>query len=60
MQVIYVGMFDSVFVRELGEHGTDVKRGEAVEVSDELGARLLEQPDNWQVAKGKPARNLEG
>lgn len=35
----------------------DVEAGGTVEVSDELGASLLDQPDNWEAvtksAKGK-------
>lgn len=44
MKVVYVGVFDEVFVPDLGRV---VKRGEAVEVGDELGAGLLRQEANW-------------
>lgn len=47
MKVVYVGVFDEVFVPDLGPGGRVVKRGEAVEVGDELGAGLLRQEANW-------------
>jgi hypothetical protein len=40
MRVRYIGVFDAVFVLALGR---SVSRGEAVEVSDALGAGLLAQ-----------------
>lgn len=36
--------------------GLAVLAGEVIDVSDEAGAALLEQPDNWAPADGKPAK----
>lgn len=51
MKVEYIGIFDSVFVPAAHRH---VKRREALEVEDELGASLCEQGDSWRAASGKP------
>lgn len=47
MRIVYTGPIDAV---DIAETGTTATRGEPVEVSDELGARLCEQ-DCWQPAK---------
>lgn len=47
MQVVYSGPIDAV---EIAELGLEAKRGEPVEVPDEVGERLLRQ-DCWQPAK---------
>lgn len=44
----YVGPHDEVDVPDAGATCT---RGGAIEVSEELAQRLLEQPSNWQPAK---------
>lgn len=57
MKVVYIGQFDEVIVPEwenANGYPQNAKRGEPVEVPDELAARLLEQADNWQVAAVKP------
>lgn len=60
MRVVYKGMFDEVIVPEWlddnGYPGT-AKRGEPVEVPDELAKRMLEQADNWEKAPTAGARN---
>ena len=48
VQVEYVGVFDEVHVPSVG---ATVRRGDAVAVSGEVAAGLLEQPDNWREAK---------
>lgn len=57
MKVKYIGMFDEVEVAELADtrgFRVSVKRGEVVEVPDELGARLLGQEENWAIeSKGE-------
>lgn len=45
--VVYVGPHEEV---EVPEADAVVKHGDPVEVSDELAARLLDQPSNWQPA----------
>lgn len=48
MRIKYVGPCgDGV---EIAATGQVVAKGEVVDVSDELGAGLLEQPENWQPA----------
>lgn len=49
----YVGSFhDGVTVPDLG--GVHVGQGDVVEVEDdELFARFLEQPSNWEAVDGK-------
>lgn len=47
MRVVYVGHFDEV---EILETGQVARRGEPVEVADELGRRLLDQ-DVWEESK---------
>lgn len=51
MKVTYVG--PHLGVQFVGDAGQDilVERGGQVEVSDELGHRLLEQPSNWQAVR---------
>ena len=48
MEVRFVGQYE-VAVPEYHPEKM-VKPGEVIEVSDELGARLLEQPVNWSAA----------
>lgn len=63
ISVTYVGPFDEI------EHQTSALaydsdvvgwavtvKGEPVEVSDEIGALLLEQSDNWQATKPKKVK----
>ena len=57
--VEYVGPFDAVDVPAVGAVGENaVKRGGSVQVSAEVAAGLLEQPDNWREAK--PAKAAAG
>lgn len=42
------------------EDGQVVEPGQTVEVSDELGARLCEQPDRWQEVKTVKSEKGEG
>lgn len=39
--------------------GLAVLAGDVVEVSDEVGASLLEQPDNWAPVDGKPSKKSD-
>lgn len=48
MRVKYVGPFAAV---EVPDADLLVERGETVEVDDAVGARLVEQADNWQPVK---------
>ena len=58
MLVNYVGPCrDGV---EIGATGQVVAPGETVDVPDDLGAALLEQPDNWQPAKPAKTSPKEG
>lgn len=57
MEIRYVGPFDRV---EIADTGDEVAQGEIVTVDDELGASLLEQPDNWQPVKGAKAKAATG
>jgi len=51
MQVVYVGPFiDGVRVPH-GSGEIHAAPGEPIEVPDDLGASLLEQPTNWQPSK---------
>ncbi len=50
MKVEYIGPLDSVFVPAIGGHA---KRGEAVEVEDEIGSLLCEQRDSWREVRPK-------
>lgn len=52
MRVTYTGPLDAVVLPDLID--VEVKAGETIEVSDELGARLVEQ-SCWSEAK--PARS---
>lgn len=54
MKVKYVGPYKSVSLSPRG--GQVVAHGETVEVPDELGAGLLEQPDNWVKSKASVRR----
>lgn len=49
MKVKNVSSLGDLEVPALG--GRVVKAGEVVEVPDDLGVRLLEQPDNWTPGK---------
>lgn len=51
MKVKYVGPYGSVSLAPRG--GRTVAQGETIEVPDELGASLLEQPDNWVASRAK-------
>lgn len=63
MRIVYTGMFDEVIVPDWvqanGYPQPPVKRGEPVEIEDELAKRLLEQVDNWAKAPTAPARNTQ-
>jgi hypothetical protein len=48
VKITYVGSHDEV---EVPSVGVVCKRGAVVEVSDSVGASLLEQTDNWQPVK---------
>lgn len=48
--VTYVGEHKEV---EVPDARASVKRNETLEVSDDLAARLLEQPDNWSTGHNK-------
>lgn len=50
-RITYTGPHDEV---EIPSAGVVCKRGESVEVPDELGKSLLEQADNWQPLKATP------
>lgn len=47
------------YALEIAATGDVVEPGASVTVDDELGAALLEQPDNWQPAKTKPKTKTE-
>lgn len=51
MKVKYVGPYESVSLSPGG--GRTVAHGETIKVPDELGASLLEQPDNWVASRAK-------
>lgn len=52
MKLVYIGPHEGVTVPlPLGGEVT-AKRGEEVTLPDSLSARLLEQKDNWEKAKG--------
>jgi hypothetical protein len=55
MQISYVGPFVEGVVVPLG-FGAEIfcGQGEVIEVDDELGANLLEQPTNWQPVTPAP------
>ncbi|HYJ69631.1 MAG TPA: hypothetical protein VEX15_18415 [Nocardioidaceae bacterium] len=55
-KIKYVGSHDEV---EIGETGLLCKRGESVEVPDELAESLLEQPSNWEPVKATTTKNKE-
>lgn len=44
---------------EIVDTGQRVEAGETVEVDDELGERLAEQPDVWEVADGSSRPTIE-
>jgi hypothetical protein len=55
-RLTYVGPFDAVVIDVAPQLAVTVAHGDDVEVSDQLGESLLDQPDNWQPAKAaKPA-----
>lgn len=54
MKLEYVGPHDAVTVPDL-DPVREIRRGEAVEVPEELAERLLEQSANWRKAKAAPA-----
>ncbi len=61
MKVEYVGMFDEVVVADwVDANGQSqlARRGEAIEVDDEIGARLLQQEDVWR-APGNGAKRAK-
>jgi hypothetical protein len=59
-RLTYVGPFDAVVIEVAPQLTATVAHGEEVEVSDQLGESLLDQPDNWQPAKtAKPAAAKE-
>lgn len=47
MKLQYHGPHEAVTIPEFDE-AREIKRGEFVEVPDELGERMLEQPSNWR------------
>ena len=53
MKLTYTGPHDEV---EIPSAGVVCKRGESVEVPEELGASLLEQADNWQPVKATTSK----
>lgn len=57
MRIRYIGAHDEVLAPDV--RFTPIARGEAVEVDDELGARLLEQRVNWEEASGKRRGNVD-
>ena len=62
MKVVYIGQFDEVIVPEwenANGYPQSAKRGEPVEVPDELAVRLLEQADNWSKAPTTSGRKTE-
>jgi hypothetical protein len=50
-RLTYVGPHDAVVIEVAPQLNETVAQGGDVEVSDQLGASLLDQPDNWQPAK---------
>lgn len=48
MKIRYIGGHDEV---EIDETGQVCKRGETVEVDNDLGKRLAEQKSNWEPVK---------
>lgn len=56
MRVTYVGMFPEVVV-PYGNREYFCAQGATIEVPEELGKSLLEQPTNWQTpAPAKPEK----
>ena len=56
ISVVYVGPCEDGVLVPLPEGGNvDAHPGEPIEVSAAHGARLLEQPTNWQPAKRQVA-----
>jgi len=49
VKLTYTGPYDEV---EIPSAGVVCKRGETVDVPDELGKSLLEQADNWRAKAG--------
>lgn len=57
MKLTYRGPFrDGVVISVPGVPELHASPGEVVEVPDDLGRSLLEQPDNWAAAKGAAAK----
>ncbi len=60
MKVQYTGQHDEVFVPELYDERTGlayaVKRGDSVEVPDEVGERMIIQRANWRPSAGGKLR----
>lgn len=61
MKVRYIGMFDAVLAPEVADAGggLEIKRGEVVEVPDELGERLLAQATEWERVKSPRAARAD-
>lgn len=62
MELIYTGPFDAVElldVQDASGYSATVKRGERIAVPDDVGARLLEQADNWRKAPAAPKPKTE-
>lgn len=53
----YVGPIDEI---EIAATGQVVKRDGTVEVTQQLAASLLEQPENWERAGSKTSTSEEG
>lgn len=50
MRVLYHGPFDEVEIPDAGGRPVTVRRGEIVDLPDDVAARLLEQSSIWAVA----------
>jgi hypothetical protein len=55
MKVVYHGIFDEVLVPDIS--ATPIKRGTPIDVPDDVGKRLLEQEENWQLSGRKVLRD---
>lgn len=56
MRVEYCGPYDEVDVPDLDAL---VPKGQPIEVDEEIGLRLLEQPKNWRPAEKPAARSTK-
>lgn len=59
MRIEYIGLFDEVIVPALLDqqgYARTVRRGEPVDVPEELAERLLEQTANWRKAPADARR----